>query len=216
MRLKKILKDLLTHGKKDRRLSSLDRKYCPAKFEGEVVGKLISGLDMKDYAYDDLQSRRDFCPICHNTLIPMPPKDFIFRKKTGDYWGTYDGFNIVSTKFKDFCEKRNYPNLIFTPIAKSAGFYFFETNEIYQFDYKRSDVLFINKRCCCGNYDEIIRRPRFRSENEKKHVDDFICRAEFFWGSYYKKGSVIVVGPRTLQLMKEAGLKGLYYANVYE
>ena len=184
--------------------------------KGKVVAYVMWGEDLKDLVYYDWHDRKDYCPVCHNTLIPMPPLNYVFRKRKGDIWISYDGFWIVSEKFRAFCEERGYPNLIFTPIAKSAGYYFFTTNEIYKFDYKRSEVLFIDKQDCCGNYNSIVQIPQYRSKDEVLHVDDFICRPAYYLGDFASKGPIIVVGLKTRQLMKQYGLSKFYFDNVYE
>lgn len=186
------------------------------KVQGKVVAKELTGRDLKDYVYQSESLRHDYCPICHNTLTPIPPQNYMFRKRSGDVWVSYDGFYIVSEKFKQFCETQEYPNLIFTKIEKSSGFYFFTTNEIYKVDYERSNVVFMRKRECCGNYDYIIHIPKYRSKDEALHTDDFIARAEFYFGDGYKKGAVIYVGLKTVQMMQKYGLKGMWFGSVYE
>ncbi|MBO4827124.1 MAG: hypothetical protein J5506_07835 [Prevotella sp.] len=200
----------------DNHAKLLNYHYHPAEFKGRIVGKLLSGLDLKDYVYEGWRFRHDFCPVCHNTLVPTPPDNYVFRKRTGDVWVSYDGFYIVSTRFKKFCEEQGFPNLIFVPIVSSKGYFFFMTNEIFKFDHIRSDVLFITKRACCGNYDEIIGEPRFQSPIEKKDLDNFICRDEYYYGSLYNKNQIIIVGSKTQELMMQYGLSNLYFIDVYE
>lgn len=188
-----------------------------SKKKGIVVAKRLKGKDLKNYVYTEgWEARNDYCPVCHNTLIPVPPSNYVFKKRTGDYWISCDGFAIVSEKFRRFCIERGYPNLIFTPIKKSKGYYFFTTNEIYKLDYDRSNVGYGVKRECCGNYDYIIRPPRYRSKDESIHKDDFICRAETLFGSYANKSYVIVVGVATVKLMEKYGISKLYFEDIYE
>ena len=182
-----------------------------------IVAKCIKGEDSGYFAYKHMEDRPDCCPICHNTIFPTPPTDFVFRKRTGDYWCTYDGFYIVSEKFKQFCELHKYPNLTFTPIRKSSGYYFFMTNEIIKMDYERSGTRFLNKRDCCGNYDQVVVIPDVVAKDETVHVKDFIARAEFIGGYRYRKSPFIYVGNKTFKMMKEYGLTQIYnYSYVLE
>ena len=186
------------------------------KVWGKVVAKSLNGYTCGYTAYKHEEDRHDCCPICHNTIFPTPPTDFVFRKRTGDYWCTYDGFKIVSEKFKQFCELHKYPNLTFTPIRKSSGYYFFMTNEIIKMDYDRSGVKLLNKRECCDNYDVVLGNLEFRAKDETVHVKDFIARAELFMGSGNRKTPLICVGLETAKLMKEYGLTEIYFRDVYE
>lgn len=109
-----------------------------------------------------------------------------------------------------------YPDLLFVPLINSPGFYFFSSQRIYKIDAVRREVQFINKRECCGSYDEIIgASPAYKYPLFEMDTDDFICRAQYLFGTKDRKGPVFVVGLQTVVKMKEFGLKYLYFRDVY-
>jgi hypothetical protein len=129
---------------------------------------------------------------------------------------TYDEFCIVSEKFKSFCVERKYPNLTFIALVKSKGFYYFEPHDIYGLDYVRRKVRFITKRDCCGNYDEIIgTAPSYKSKDFDIGTNDFVCCSEYLFGSNGRKSPLIIIGLETVKAMKEYGLRGICFSDIY-
>ena len=62
------------------------------------------------------------CPYCHSKFKSVPDLDYRLRKRKLDAYYTYDGFLIVSEKFKSFCEINKYKNLEFKKLNHN-GFY---------------------------------------------------------------------------------------------
>lgn len=191
------------------------RKVIRLSYRGKIVAKYLYGIDIDGYMYEDIKNRPDCCPICHNTLRKIPNLEKKFYVKNLDIGWTYDHYCVVSERFKDFCEKEGYPNLLFIPL-KSKGMYYFEAQDIYKLDYKRYGTRFIDKRDCCGSYDEVIGPPVSTQIGFDTGSDDFIMRSEYMFASYYYKSYSIIVGPKTALKMKEYGLKRIYFDNIYD
>ena len=105
----------------------------------------------------------------------------------------------------------------FTAITASPGFYHFRPNGIYRLDYARRETMFINKRDCCGSYDEVIgATPAYKEHGFVLPSDDFILCSEYWFGSFEKKSPLIIVGLETKMKIKEYGLKGCEFDYVYE
>jgi hypothetical protein len=177
------------------------------------VAKIVYGSDL-DYMYDN-ESRPGLCPICHNTIKKIPDLMYRVTKRKPDLMNTYDGFYIVSEKFKSFCIERKYPNLTFVALVKSKGFYCFEPQNTYKLDNVLSGFRFINKRECCGNYDEIVFGKVYKDQDFNIATNDFIRRSECFSGSHGRKSQLIIIGIGTFKAMKEYGLKGIYSEDIY-
>ena len=191
-----------------------NNKVYRVKME-KIVAKVLFGSDA-DYMYE-YNSCPGTCPVCGNRLSDIPNPLFRLRKKKGDVFGTYDLYQIVSSKFKMFCEEQGYPNLSFLELESSKGFYIFNPNEIYRLDYHRRKVQFLNKRECCGSYDEIIGAvPSYKEKGWIFQENDFIRRSEYLFGSYREKTPLIIVGLETAAKMKQYGISGIYFRNVLE
>ena len=186
------------------------------RYRGNVIAKRIRGIDICDgFMYDTIDNRPDCCPICHNTLSHIPNKESIISIQD-EICSTSDGYLIISEKFCNFLKENNYSNLRIIPLERSKGLYFFEPMEIFALDYELYGTKFINKRECCGSYDEVIRPPVIKAKDYKIENNDFIMKAEYLFGSYNKKNPVIIVGIETAKKMKAYGLKGLYFEKIYD
>lgn len=186
-----------------------------SKKEGKLVAHVIYGYDI-NHMYEDSKTRPGTCPVCHNTMEKIPDLIYKISRRKGDMFYTYDGFSIVSERFKCFCDERGYPDLTFVALTKSKGFYFFMPQRIYKLDYIRRKVEFIDKRDCCGCYDEVIgATPAYKDPDFFMESNDFICRSEWDFGSYGQKSPLIIAGLDTVSAMKAYGLKGMYYDKVY-
>ena len=190
-----------------------NNKVYRVKME-KIVAKVLFGSDA-DYMYE-YNSCPGTCPVCGNRLSDIPNPLFRLRKKKGDVFGTYDMYQIVSSKFKMFCEEQGYPNLSFLELESSKGFYIFNPNEIYRLDYHRRKVQFLNKRECCGSYDEIQGQIAYKEKGWIFQDTDFIRRTEYSFGSYRSKCPMIIVGLETAAKMKQYGISGIYFRNVFE
>ena len=181
--------------------------------EGKIVAKFLIGNSM-DYMFSDQANRQGLCPVCHNLLEQIPDLNAKIKSKKGDLFITCDGFTLVSQKFKDFCEYRNYPNLTFKEMTNIPGLYYFKPNDVFRID--TTNIKFFNYKECCKSFDYIIDD---RTKKEPKFVittDDFINRTNILYGGQQCKFHAVVVGLKTAKLMKDYGLQDIHFGNIYE
>lgn len=209
--LKRLLKLLGLGNKQEKEPAKKVQKRV--KLKGKVVAKMLIGSDA-DCMYSSPDEEPGLCPTCHNSLKKIPDLDYRMHKKKGDFFSTDDAFCIVTEKFKSFCESNGYEGLEFTLFPKSPGYYYLEVKNVFRLD--TAITKFMNKRECCGSYDEIIRPSSYKHKEQYMATDDFICRSEYCYGSYNRKSPVIIVGTRTVGKMRQFGLSGIYFDNVRE
>jgi len=187
-------------------------------YKGNVVAWTLHGEDADCYMYEYGKSddRPDCCQFCNNSLIQIPNKGVLITRGKWDIAATYDGYYVISEKFCNFLKDNNYSNLRIIPLERSKGLYFFDPMDLFALDYELYGTKFINKRECCGSYDEVIRPPIIKAKDYKIESNDFIMKAEYLFGSYNHKGPVIIVGTETAKKMKAYGLKGLYFEKIYD
>lgn len=183
----------------------------------KIVAKRISCYDAP-HMWDDTDVRPGLCPICHNVLEQIPNLLYKVRKtKSRDIVCTFDGFLIVSQKFKNFCDENGYEDITFVRFFKSPKFYFFLPNRIYPLDYVRMKTQFIEYHECCGQYDAVIGCcDLYRRLVDCIKGNDFICRADYFFAGLFNKHPVVIIGTETLDKMIKYGLSGFYCHDVYE
>jgi len=180
---------------------------------GNIVAKVILGNDM-DYMFSLQDKRPGICSVCHNLIEQIPDLDAVIKRKKGDFFVTYDGFALVSQKFKDFCESRNYPHLTFQEMTNMKGLYYFMPNEVFQID--TSVLHFMNYNECCRSFDGVYGGLIKIAPNFPIVSNDFICRSNIFFRDRQKKGPLYIIGIETVQHMCDYGLKDICFDNVYQ
>ena len=172
--------------------------------KGIVVAKRLAVDDLKRYMYEE----NDFpglCPYCHFTLEKVPNLEFRTRTKKDIVW-TYDGFYVVSERFRRFCDEQGFKDLIFIPLRKSPGHYYFEPAMRFPIDFVNTIFEHEGEPCPkCGNYKWFGGPHRIYSERLFEEDDNFICRTPEYFGDRDRKFFLIIVGLKTYRLMKEYG-----------
>lgn len=178
-----------------------------------VVAKDLSAYDA-EYMYKDWDNMPGVCPYCHSKFKSVPDINYRLRKRIFDVYCTYDGFFIVSEKFKNFCEINKYGNIVFESF-KNKGYYFFEPQSIFLTNIFWHPFNKLGYWCDkCKHYSEVsggvLKDDTFILES-----DDFIMRTDNFRGSFESKSPEIIVGLKTMEKMKAFGLKGLVFTDVW-
>lgn len=203
----------------ERVINSMKKKKEPLHIvvsdpKGVVVAKDLQCYDIK-HMYRDPKNMPGLCPVCHSTLEKIPNLDY-FTSTDKDIAITYDGFYIVSDRFKLFCEKRGYEGLCFISLKISPKHFYFMPDGIFPIDKETTVTMHEGEKCSvCGNYlwtgtggHKIFSAIRWGEE------DEFILRTEEYYASKYNKSPDIIIGIKTARLMQEYGLKGFYFEDV--
>lgn len=178
-----------------------------------VVAKYLSADDA-EFMYTGWDNMPGVCPYCHSKFKSVPDLDYVPNKRRKDFYYTCDGFCIVSQKFKDFCDEGRYGSLDFQKL-NTSDFYFFEPHEIFKTNIRWIPFNVFKIWCnVCKNYAELTGGV-LKDESFKLETNDFIMRTDNFYGKYENKHPMIVVGLETERKMKDFGLKGIDFDNVY-
>lgn len=208
----KCILDLFKRKKDETKKSeSISTSFSLSQYN--VVAKWLTGPGIESM-YDSKAEIPGKCPKCHSRLEMIPDLDYYVPKKKGDLFYTDDAYCIVSEKFKFFCESYNYAHLKFVKLNK-CEYYYFEPIDLFRIYIHKYPFNQLGKYCdMCNTYDEVCGGVL----KEKDYIltsDDFILRTDIYRGSYEYKGLDIIVGLQTERKMKEYGLKGLNFTNVY-
>ena len=187
--------------------------------EYRICAKGLSGRDMPSL-YDSKEVMLGICPECGNKIENIPNLSAKIKRRRGNLFCTYDGFHLVSQRFKDFCEKRGYPDLEFKEMTRMKGLYYFLPQR--EFELKSKTLRWSGRFHfeCCGAYDELVTEKKYslqRADNFTLPSDDFIYRSNFRFSSSYRKGYLIIVGLQTMKALEDEGMGKLWFTqDVYE
>jgi len=138
-----------------------------------------------------------------------------FRKKQYNISSTYEGFKIVSEKFKRFCEKEKYEGLEFVKLPKSDGFYWFKIHNIIEYDTDARKTQFINFNKECNGYEEIIGATPVCLK-VKTVLNDSFYRTDICFGSFADKSPLEIVGEMTMKKLRAAGFNDIFFEEILD
>lgn len=175
-----------------------------------VVAKIIFGVGEDGFVYGS-KDRPDVCPVCGNRIKDVYDLHYRLNRKS-TFMYTYDGYNIVSQPFKDFCVANGYQGLSFTELTHYPGYYFFSAENVFELDPNK--ITFSGHQDCCGSADSVSSPLDSKKDGFEIESNDFICRSDVRFGDKGKKFFLIIVGLETEKKMKEFRLKKIHYVKV--
>jgi hypothetical protein len=179
-----------------------------------ILGYVISVPDIKTtmFANVKLAECARFSNIYDLNLFDV---NFRMRNKTYGISSTYDGFVIVSEKFKRFCETESYLGLEFINLPNAPGFYWFKTNNILEFDSNERETRFIDYNDDCKGYEEIIGATPACLKSKFPIGNNFF-RTDICFGSSAGKSPLYLTGEVTKKKLEEVGFKEIYFEEVLD
>lgn len=181
-----------------------------------IIGYCLYGQDNDSWMLENGEPPQELkCQKC-GLLIDFDYSNPFYRikRKTYDYSHPYDIGNIVSAKFKEFCIREGYKDIVFKEFERSLGFFQFYASKVLKFDIDRSGTS-LSKYCeVCKNYEEVIgSTPSFLSNQAV--LDEGFYRTDLLFGSRNAKNPIIIIDPLTHQKIKREKIKGLFFKPIY-
>ena len=179
-------------------------------YSGRVVAKVISSYDSKEMYHCSADEMPGTCPFCHYTVEKVPNLEYKNNYEK-DIYTTYDGFIIVSEKFKRFCEMQNFNDLTFIKLTKSPGHYYFMPTTFFSIDTEHTIIKHEGAQCPrCGGYPWVGtggHRIFSKYSLALAEQQNFIQRLSGFYGDKNRKFPIIVIGLKTARLLEDYGIK---------
>lgn len=179
-----------------------------------IIGYVISAIDNKYSMYKGLQLNKcsRFMDIYSLNII-NPSIQFNNIKPNFSY--TYDGFAIVSEKFKIFCEKAGYSGIEFVELRGTQKYYWFKINNVLEFDPIERGTSFLDFNEECNGYEEIIGATPACLKNKNMLPDGFF-RTDICFGSYAGKSPLYIIGEVTKKKLLSAGFDEIDFEDILE
>lgn len=141
--------------------------------------------------------------------------NFKMKRIKKNIFNTWEGYMIVSEKFKNFCDNEGYNGLEFVPFPLMSQIYWFKVNNIVEYDTKARGTEFLGYSEECDSYAEVIGAIP-ACLKEKKLLTDGFFRSDVFFGSYNGKDPLIMIGEATKIKLKTAGFKEIYFEKILD
>jgi hypothetical protein len=151
------------------------------------------------------------CSSCGRKIDPtFVSSTFRVNKRRADCGTTYDGYAIVSVRFKEFCASRKVGGAKFTALPADKDFFWLQPAKVVKYDLQRSQPSRSNKCRRCGCFHDITGGDNC-FVNLTRPIKNGIYRSDIEFGSGHEQSPLIVVGTETAAQMKKNGLKGFYF-----
>lgn len=176
-----------------------------------IIGYNLSGWDNKSWMTGTCEKLfpelTDIpkCKVCgYRTDYRYNNPGFVLKRKTFDFSSTFDNITIVSLRFKDFCEKNSYENLVFIPLLKTPNFFqFYIKGNVIEF------TAYSKENYCesCEQFESII-GPGIKLEKIDKPLTDGFYQSDLWFASGNEKSPITIIAPETFKKMKAEKFKG--------
>lgn len=151
----------------------------------------------------------EVCPACgYRTNFNYINSDFRVKRRTNDISYTYDGYCIVSLKFKEACERAHFKSLQFSQLPGDKEYFHLVPSCVVEFDTEKRNTRFKKKCETCGNFESVVgANPAFI----KGELTSDICRTNILFGSGNAKHPLILVSSKVKETFEREKLKGVIF-----
>ncbi len=179
-----------------------------------LLGYTIIDPDMNAYMLSDIELNA--CAKYSNIYdLNIVNPNFKVPKRAKNISTTYEGYTIVSEKFKTFCEVEKYEGLEFVTLPSSPEYYWFKVHNILEYDTDARLTRFLNYNEECNGYEEIIGITPVCLKT-KFLLEDKFYRTNICAGSFVNKSPMYMVGEKTKEKLKEAGFKEIFFEKILD
>lgn len=144
------------------------------------------------------------CPTCGRKTDPeFVNAAFKATRRTWDISGTYDGYCLVSQRFRDFCSKQRWPGMSFVPLPSDGEFFVLRLSIVLPFDAERRQARFENLCPECGMHYSIIGATPAYLRGISEPITEGFFRTDLEFGSGPQQWPLIVVGIQTAEKLQK-------------
>lgn len=151
------------------------------------------------------------CPKCGRKLDPnyLNPA-FKLRKKRLDVSSTYDGYTIVSTRFREFCEDAGVSNVEFISLPSHPTHFWFRVSHILKVDTEASHgIRFLYPCDQCEAYAGVFGASKLVFVGVGSTVPKGISRTDIEFAQAHEQAPIIILDPDLTVAMKAERFRGI-------
>ena len=141
-------------------------------------------------------------------------RKFRVSRRVYDLSCTYDGYTIVSRKFKEFCDRKEYKYIEFKEFDKDYDFFALFPVNVVEYDTDRNKPQYENYCESCGNYESVIGPSPIYLKGVTEPLADGFYRTDIMFASGNEKSPLIIIGPETKETILKEGFKNIYFEKI--
>jgi hypothetical protein len=178
-----------------------------------IIAYSISTHDNDSFFLED--EKNPAAAVCKACGFLINPTDyynpyFTLKKKILDFSYTHDLRPIVSLKFKEFCVRENYKDLVFKDFEREPNFFHFKVVQSVELDIEKSQPKYENRCEVCGNWEGVYMK-NIVLKNLGGELKDGFYKTDVLFSHGNRKNPLIIVAPETYKKLKREKMKGLIF-----
>ena len=186
-----------------------------------IIGYSISGEDNDSFmcsSADEILENMENLSVCsqcgYRTNYFYINNNFKVSRRVYDLSSTYDGYTIVSRKFKEFCDRKGYKNIEFKELDKDPDFFALIALKVIEYDTDRNNPQYENYCEACSNYESVIGPSPIYLKGITEPLADGFYRTDILFASGNEKSPLIIIGPETKEAILKEGFKGIDFEKI--
>jgi len=164
-----------------------------------------AGADFHDWRFGkDGIAHPTTCPNCgRKTDSTFINPKFKVRKRKWDISTTYDGYHLVSKRFRSFCVKHGWEGMTFVPLSADNDFFVLRLSRILKFDAQRRETRFENPCPTCRAFYSVIGATPVFLRDIKEPIEEGFFRSDLEFASGPEQSPLILIGVGTAEKLKK-------------
>ena len=144
------------------------------------------------------------CPTCgRKTDADYINPKFKAKRRNWDISATYDGYDIVSKRFREFCYKHGFEDMTFVPLPADKDFFVLRLAKVLPFDSKRRGTRFDNLCPTCGAFYDVIGANPVYLHSVTAPIQEGFFRSDLEFASGPEQSPLILVGIGTAEKLRK-------------
>lgn len=156
------------------------------------------------------------CPTCgRKTDTNYINPQFRVRRRRRDLTVTYDGYVLVSARFREFCELNNWhQDVHFGNLPADNDYFVFKPTRTLEFDSERRKTRFEDHCPECDKYFNVIGATPVFLRNVDHPITEGFFRSDLEFGSGHEQHPLLILGTETAQKIKRQAFQKIYLRQV--
>jgi hypothetical protein len=151
------------------------------------------------------------CPTCgRKTDDEYVNPEFLLLKKSMDISSTFDGYTIVSSKFRSFIESKNISNIEFVSLPSVPSHFWMRVHSIISVDKEKSQgVRFLYFCDECQTYAGVFGTSMLRFRDIEEEFPKGMYRTDLLFAQSHEQSPLLLIDSVFAEEIKEQKFKGI-------
>jgi hypothetical protein len=150
------------------------------------------------------------CPTCGRKTDPeYVNPEFKAKRRTWDISATYDGYCLVSNRFREFCQTQGWEGMTFSSLPADKDFFVLRLANVLPFDAKRRKTRFEDPCPTCGGFYNVIGATPVFLCGVTEPIHEGFFRSDLEFASGPEQHPLILVGVDTAEKLRDEKFRKL-------